>query len=229
MIASLVMLSASPVIAATEPASKCVTTTTKASHASNQARLEKDVAPYASKEAAAKAIATYRNDLDTAWDAMNEPYCGAGIYGISPFIKSYTKSVDRARSAFLAAVAKLPKDSAATPAVAVTEKAPEPTPSPEAEKPAPIAEKAKVETSTKARYLSNLIRGMRSDWVTQLQKDLTKHFGIEPNDSNVTGYFGPKTQELVIKFQLEQKVISKESDAGAGMVGPKTRNALNAL
>ncbi len=202
-------------MAATAPASKCVTATTVSLHEGYQARLEKDVAPYASNANAATAIKTYRNGLDTAWDAMNEPYCGAGVYGVAPFIKSYNKSVERERAAFLAAVIKLPKDGSA------------PVPVPVVVKPVVKPVVAAIKTSI-IKFLPGLHRGLRSDQVMDLQKFLTAHFGIKQDDSIITGYFGPKTEGLVIKYQLEKKIIADENADGAGLVGPKTSASLNA-
>lgn len=44
-----------------------------------------------------------------------------------------------------------------------------------------------------------------------------------------TGYFGDQTEEAVLKFQIEKGIISSALDAGAGRVGPKTREVLNAI
>ena len=41
-----------------------------------------------------------------------------------------------------------------------------------------------------------------------------------------TGYFGPKTSEAVLRFQLENGIVQSASDVGAGRVGPKTLKVL---
>lgn len=44
-----------------------------------------------------------------------------------------------------------------------------------------------------------------------------------------TGYFGAKTQEALIQFQIGYGIVKKNTDPGAGLVGPKTRTVLNSL
>jgi hypothetical protein len=52
------------------------------------------------------AAKNYQYKLDLIWDAMLQPYCGYGGYGMTAVSKSYNKSVTRARSAFLAEAKK---------------------------------------------------------------------------------------------------------------------------
>ncbi len=44
-----------------------------------------------------------------------------------------------------------------------------------------------------------------------------------------TGYFGNQTQQALVKFQIEQGIVSNVNSVGAGRVGPKTRASLNSL
>lgn len=44
-----------------------------------------------------------------------------------------------------------------------------------------------------------------------------------------TGYFGNQTKSALIKFQINQEIIKKSTDAGAGRVGSGTREVLNNL
>ena len=234
IVSGLAVLTASPVFASTTPipanppASKCVTASTKELHDKYASQQEKDIAPYASNGNAEKAIKTYKDGLDLAWEAMEEPYCGDGIYGIKPFVKSYTKSADRERATFLAAVKSLPKNAVvAAPAEA-------PAVEPVAVKTEPVAEtKAEIKpeakaivTKTKLHIDAGLHRGMRSDRVKQLQSYLAARYKVSTDDL-VTGYFGPMTEKYLLKFQLEEKVVGSASSPGAGMFGPKTSAALD--
>ncbi len=45
----------------------------------------------------------------------------------------------------------------------------------------------------------------------------------------ITDYFGNRTKEAVIAFQVEQGIIETKHSAGAGIVGPLTLKALNAV
>jgi len=202
------------VFADTAISSKCVTAATKATHANVLAQMEKDIAPYGKTAGAQVAIKKYADGLETAWDAMNEPYCGYGSYGNASAVKSYSKSFNRVRTAFLAEVKGLLK-TAAQPTAAQTvpdRKQPEAPKKPQS---APIP--------------SGLKLGMRSQDVTRLQQKLAAYFKIAADTSIVTGYFGPKTEALVIKFQLERTLIASRKSAGAGRVGLKTAKELNAL
>lgn len=201
------------------PKTKCVTTATKKLHADALARMEKDIAPYANSASIAPVIERYREVLAMAWEAMEEPYCGYGAYGSASAAKSYSKTAQGARSAFLTEVKKAqpkasktvttpPKTVPATPEV----KAP-PVPPQAAQNP---------------RLRSGLFQGMRSTDVAELQKKLNAHFGTAA-ELPVTGFFGPMTRAQVLKFQLQKGIIKTNRSAGAGQVGPKTADALNAL
>lgn len=84
-------------------------------------------------------------------------------------------------------------------------------------------------TSKQTPIPIGLYRGMRSSDVTLVQKRLVAHYKIPANATNVTGYFGPKTESLVKRFQLENKLISSANARDAGYIGPKTAAALNRL
>jgi hypothetical protein len=223
-------MSTHAVLAAEAPASKCVTATTVNTHTAVMARLEKDIAPYLKNEKAAGIIASYREAIDVSWEAMKEPYCGFGVYGIKSAVKSYSKSTDRARLAFMEAVKGLAKGivPVTTPMVTVA-----PIPAPELNpKPVPVAapavSSAVVMKKTAGNIPRGLVRGMRGEMVSALQARLASHFKIADISSIQTGYFGPKTQEYLIKFQIEKGIVTSVATPGAGLVGPKTAAALNA-
>jgi peptidoglycan hydrolase-like protein with peptidoglycan-binding domain len=69
---------------------------------------------------------------------------------------------------------------------------------------------------------------MRGKGVEAMQRRLAKHYGLDES-SLATGYFGPQTRQMVIKFQLEKGLIDSETDEVAGLVGPRTAKALNRL
>ena len=71
-----------------------------------------------------------------------------------------------------------------------------------------------------------LARGARGADVTALQQFLIAQ-GLLSSDS-ATGYFGPRTQTAVQKFQASQAVVSSgtPSTTGYGLVGKKTRAAI---
>lgn len=64
------------------------------------------------------------------------------------------------------------------------------------------------------KFTSNLAKGSESKEVTELQKCL---------EGEITGYFGSKTEQLVIEFQ--EKYIGETT----GTLGPKTRTKLNEI
>jgi|GEM_PF-1452450 len=218
-------------IPANPPESHCVTATTKSMKATVEAAMAKDIAPYASNASAATAIANYKMALDEAWAAMTLPYCGYGSVGIADEVHSYNKTTVRVRAAFLAAIVNLKKGIATAPLavaapVAVTESvdatpAPVPVPKPAS---APVAT-AKLAKTTSFRGLRI---GQRGDDVLTLQKLLVAHFKLTA-DGRATGYFGPVTRSLLIKFQMEKKIITSANDDAAGMIGPKTNAALASL
>ncbi len=199
------LLVASPVFAATaEPATKCVTAATQATHAGAIALMEKDIAGYSKSASAAAAIDTYRQTMIIAWDAMKEPYCGFGAYGIKSAVKSYGKNIARARATFLAQAKGKPVAAAIQVTVPVVKTPIEPT-------------------------LRDLHRGMETDAVLNLQKTLNRYLGSKADESILTGFFGAKTEKILIQFQIDKGLIDDADSAGAGTVGPKTAVALSKI
>lgn len=74
---------------------------------------------------------------------------------------------------------------------------------------------------------SQLDPGVRGPEVAALQKFLKEHGYF--SGAFITDYFGPATHEAVLKFQLDNKIITGENDKGAGRVGPATRDLINNL
>ena len=74
------------------------------------------------------------------------------------------------------------------------------------------------------KFKNNLKLGITSQEVRRLQ-DVLKRMNflrVEP-----TGYYGPVTQNAVLKMQLKYGLIANSNSAGAGEVGPATRRLLN--
>ncbi len=65
----------------------------------------------------------------------------------------------------------------------------------------------------------------RGEEVIKLQNFLIAHSYLV--DSLNTGYFGEKTREAVLKFQIDQGIVTGTDDLGAGCVGPRTLNAIH--
>lgn len=66
------------------------------------------------------------------------------------------------------------------------------------------------------------------DDVQRLQQFLAQDPTIYP-EARITGYFGSLTRAAVGRWQLAHNIVSSESADGFGIVGPKTRAAINAL
>lgn len=212
-------------VTADSPSSRCVTATSITMHANAAAAFAKDIASREKNATYAAAITKYRNALDIAWAAMNDQYCGFGAYGAASAIKSYGKSIERARAAFLSDVTHPGDVKVTTSTVATSDEKVEPKET----APAPKAsERAVSVASPKARFHSGWHRGMHAESIKDLQKFLAEHFKMKADDSIVTGFFGPKTEGLVKKFQMEKHIITSEDDGGAGLVGPRTTASLNA-
>lgn len=209
--------------AADAPASKCVTAATKASRNAAIVRMETDIKPHLEKPEAGTAIAAYREAIATAWDAMEEPYCGFGKYGAASAVKSFNKSVVRAQSAFATASAAWKKGTAKAVATNAAAPAPAPKPAP-APTPAPVVLSTKMATPG-GNIPSGLAFGMRSDKVLLLQKKLHAAGWLE--EDYLTGYFGQKTKDAVMAYQLAKKIVASKAAPGAGLVGPKTLKGLN--
>lgn len=199
------------------PVSKCLTATAKARKVTAEALMAKDIKAYEGNAKAEKAIGAYREAMEIAWEAMEEPYCGFGPYGTASAVKSYGKSVDRARLAFLENVRALSRLKVAIKS-SDTEVVSTPT----------AVRTVKPKLGLTVRVNAGLRRGMKADAVLHLQQVLAAHFKLS-EDGLATGFFGPKTEGLVRRFQLEKKVIDSDDAPGAGLVGPKTSAALNAL
>lgn len=220
-------------VAAAALPTKCVTASTKKMYADYIARFEKDTAAYVGKDVYANAVQAYRSEIDIAWEAMQQPYCGYGTPGLASSIKSFKKTIERARVAFMAHLKKPESVATSTSAtlqnvIVAAEAVPSTSPTiltttstvVESHVPAKVAGE---------RIAKGLSRGMRSSAVLALQKRLLQYFQLPINADSATGYFGPKTRELVIQFQLDKKLISSRTADGAGMIGPRTVAALNAL
>lgn len=85
---------------------------------------------------------------------------------------------------------------------------------------APVAAPTPAPASSTFVFSKTLEFGMRGEEVRQLQLVL---IGEELLASEATGYFGTLTREAVIQFQKARSIDP------IGMVGPKTRAALNSL
>lgn len=228
-----------------DPVSRCIAADFKKMYTDGLVLAEKDVLKWKDATGAVDARVktaydTYVQDIEFGWQAMQEPYCGFGAFGVSAAKKSFQKTLTRARTAFLTATKTL-KPLAQTPsnektltlsAAALTVHVPsttavivEPTPPPTPDSlPAPKL----ATTSPKLPSLGltqTLKRGMKNDQVKTLQAWLVSRGYLQQD--NATGYFGQYTEQAVIKVQLERKLISTKTSPGAGLIGPKTRTALN--
>ncbi len=92
------------------PTSRCLTAAAKKARAQDLKNLEADGGKVVGLESPEHPLADdykkYQTALEFAWGAMEEPYCGFGAFGASSSLKSYQKTVTRARAAFLDAVKK---------------------------------------------------------------------------------------------------------------------------
>lgn len=209
---------------AEEPVSKCLTAASESMRANGLTRLKQDIAPYLADQKNSVAIQAYQDALTVAWSAMHEPYCGYGKEGAKSAIKSFGKSIDRARIAFLESV----KNHAPVKIVPPIASAPAAIDDTTSTPPTIIPKTLAPKLQATRHVFHTLRRGMRHADVLNLQKILAQYFGLSEKDL-ATGYFGPKTEELLIKLQLEKKVITSKNAAGAGLVGPKTSAVLQQL
>jgi lysophospholipase L1-like esterase/peptidoglycan hydrolase-like protein with peptidoglycan-binding domain len=76
-----------------------------------------------------------------------------------------------------------------------------------------------------AVFTAPLYKNMQSENVRRLQIILASKPEIYP-EGLVTGYFGLLTEKAVQAFQLKYGVVNSKTDTGFGVVGPKTRTAL---
>ena len=154
-----------------------------------------------------------------AWEAMQQPYCGFGAFGASAAQKSFTKTLTRARTNYLAQVKKSTVPPVAPKAAATT-----PIPAKVAPVTTPTVKKTPVST-TKVQITRTLQRGQSSAEVKALQSALVQQGFL--SQENATGYFGAITESALIDFQIKRGLVTSRTAAGAGLVGPKTRAALN--
>lgn len=89
------------------------------------------------------------------------------------------------------------------------------------------ANEGSTDESKKALIASELDFGATSYEVRKLQGFL-KDNGYFTGD-DLTNYFGPATRRAVLKFQMDNGLISGENDTGAGRVGPNTLKLLNSM
>lgn len=93
------------------PTTRCLTAAAKKARIRDLANYEADGKKAELDEDTtgplADAYKKYKTAMEYAWDAMNEPYCGFGAFGSSAALKSYEKTVSRARANFQDAVKKL--------------------------------------------------------------------------------------------------------------------------
>ena len=75
-------------------------------------------------------------------------------------------------------------------------------------------------------FEESLYKGKRDESVVKLQEILVQR---ELLDHQPTGYFGKLTKSALVEFQLSEGLITTVNSAGAGSVGPKTRELLNTL
>ena len=78
----------------------------------------------------------------------------------------------------------------------------------------------------KFQFEDDLMRGKKNASVLKLQQMLVQQ---EFMTVTPTGYFGPKTEDALTKFQLSKGIIDSENAKGAGIMGSETREVLNAL
>ncbi len=88
-----------------------------------------------------------------------------------------------------------------------------------------------VQKTPAFQFKKDLKLGSNNDEVTELQKCLAKDLEIYP-EGTVSGYFGEKTKEAVIRFQKKYKdeiLTPSGLTSGNGIVSKKTREKLNEL
>lgn len=83
------------------------------------------------------------------------------------------------------------------------------------------------EEMTDVLLASELSFGETGAEVTKLQKFLNEKGYFD--GSLFTDYYGEKTKEAVIQFQIKNGIILNPEDVGAGRVGPGTLNLINSL
>lgn len=89
----------------------------------------------------------------------------------------------------------------------------------------PLADLTKLPQKTKY-FKTDLNLGDSGLSVSELQR-MFKKLGFFTGE--ITGNFGEETRKAVEQFQLNEKVIDSNADAGAGIFGPRTRGRFEAL
>jgi peptidoglycan hydrolase-like protein with peptidoglycan-binding domain len=84
-----------------------------------------------------------------------------------------------------------------------------------------MKERVRVATLQAALPSTNLSKGDRGEEVKKLQRLLIDTGYLSPTD--LTGTFGPRTEQALKKYQLDQQIIASASMKGAGIFGPSTR------
>ncbi|MBM3204389.1 hypothetical protein FJZ48_00170 [Candidatus Uhrbacteria bacterium] len=83
---------------------KCLTPEIKQLYQTAKAKAEEEIQKAgAEADGAAKK---YREDIETIWVAMHEPYCGYGSRGVRAVQNSFNKSVNKSKAKFAAAIKK---------------------------------------------------------------------------------------------------------------------------
>lgn len=83
-----------------------------------------------------------------------------------------------------------------------------------------------VEKEISYKLVDDLRFGSSGEEVKKLQKEL-KNLNFYMGE--ITGYFGSVTEHAVFKFQQSQFLVGDETSIGAGILGPKTRDAMNEI
>ena len=87
------------------PASKCLTTSIRHLYASSLSQAKVDGTHYrvtaSSTTPLGHAYAAYLNGIANAWGAMEAPYCGYGLDGVSAVLHSLEKTFTHVREKFL--------------------------------------------------------------------------------------------------------------------------------
>ncbi len=78
-----------------------------------------------------------------------------------------------------------------------------------------------------AVFSGEMSPGDQGDQVALLQRKLAE-MGLMEKELE-TGFYGAQTQQAVLAFQTRQGIVASAAEQGAGRVGPKTLEALNAL
>jgi len=103
-------------VAFENPTSRCSTPAMQTLHKQTVAIAIKDMSGFdvspTSTSPYAKPAQVYLDGLAVLWDAMEEPYCGYGAFGLTAAKHSYEKTANHLRTAFLDEVKKITKAAA---------------------------------------------------------------------------------------------------------------------